>query len=174
MYIIISQHGNYSFFQTISARSLKRQAVIPISIWKVNCSSPLYPQESNPLLQVQIFFFLMFLSTSRTRKLHEPRNAWHSSWWSFKLIVFIVSVLVPFFFPPAVIQLYGMFRFFNLHFHVSLIFYLLLLPWLRLFAVSILCKPQKNEKIATSLSWLMHHHSLKTELNNDFILLKWY
>ncbi|XP_022974477.1 serine incorporator 3 isoform X1 [Cucurbita maxima] len=54
-----------------------------------------------------IFFFLMFLSTSRTRKLHEPRNVWHSSWWSLKFFVFIVSMLVPFFFPPALIQLYG-------------------------------------------------------------------
>ncbi|XP_022157955.1 serine incorporator 3 isoform X1 [Momordica charantia] len=54
-----------------------------------------------------IFFFLMFLSTSRTRKLHEPRNAWHSRWWSLKFIVFIVSMVVPFFFPPALIQLYG-------------------------------------------------------------------
>ncbi|XP_022157956.1 serine incorporator 3 isoform X2 [Momordica charantia] len=49
----------------------------------------------------------MFLSTSRTRKLHEPRNAWHSRWWSLKFIVFIVSMVVPFFFPPALIQLYG-------------------------------------------------------------------
>ncbi|KAG7028786.1 Serine incorporator 3, partial [Cucurbita argyrosperma subsp. argyrosperma] len=57
---------------------------------------------------LRIFFFLMFLSTSRTRKLHEPRNVWHSSWWSLKFIVFIVSMLVPFFFPPALIQLYGM------------------------------------------------------------------
>ncbi|XP_008438413.1 uncharacterized protein LOC103483517 isoform X1 [Cucumis melo] len=56
-----------------------------------------------------IFFFLMFLSTSRTRKLHEPRNLWHSSWWSLKFIVFIVSMLAPFFFPPALIQLYGEF-----------------------------------------------------------------
>ncbi|XP_031737842.1 probable serine incorporator isoform X2 [Cucumis sativus] len=56
-----------------------------------------------------IFFFLMFLSTSRTRKLHEPRNVWHSSWWSLKFIVFIVSMLAPFFFPPALIQLYGEF-----------------------------------------------------------------
>ncbi|KAG6668919.1 hypothetical protein I3843_01G198200 [Carya illinoinensis] len=56
-----------------------------------------------------IFFFIMFLTTSKTRKLFEVRNTWHSRWWAFKFFLFAVSVTVPFFFSPDFIQLYGEF-----------------------------------------------------------------
>lgn len=56
-----------------------------------------------------IFFFLMFLSTSNTKKLFEARNTWHSRWWSFKFFLFVVSVAIPFFLSSDFIQLYGEF-----------------------------------------------------------------
>ncbi|KAM6544780.1 hypothetical protein CsatB_025516 [Cannabis sativa] len=54
-----------------------------------------------------IYFFVMFLTTFRTRKLFENRNAWHSGWWTSKFFMLIVSLVVPIFFPSDFIQLYG-------------------------------------------------------------------
>ncbi|KAM1087352.1 hypothetical protein ACFX2B_012740 [Malus domestica] len=56
-----------------------------------------------------IFFFLMFLTASKTRKLSEARNVWHSGWWGFKFCILFVSMVVPLFIPPHFIQLYGEF-----------------------------------------------------------------
>ncbi|KAF3457475.1 hypothetical protein FNV43_RR02133 [Rhamnella rubrinervis] len=54
-----------------------------------------------------IYFFIMFLTTFRTRKLYEAGNAWHSGWWGLKLFLFITSMVLPIFFPTGVIQIYG-------------------------------------------------------------------
>ncbi|XP_042516563.1 probable serine incorporator [Macadamia integrifolia] len=54
-----------------------------------------------------IFFLLLFLTTFKTSKLHGAGNTWHSKWWSLKFVLLVVSVAVPFFFPPSFIQLYG-------------------------------------------------------------------
>ncbi|XP_062105080.1 uncharacterized protein LOC133816777 isoform X2 [Humulus lupulus] len=54
-----------------------------------------------------IYFSVMFLTTFRTRKLYETRNAWHSGWWTLKYFMLIVSLVVPIFFPSGFIQLYG-------------------------------------------------------------------
>uniref|UniRef100_A0A7C9EQF5 Serine incorporator n=1 Tax=Opuntia streptacantha TaxID=393608 RepID=A0A7C9EQF5_OPUST len=56
-----------------------------------------------------IFFFLMFLTTMRTRKLHEVRSVWHSGWWPAKIVLLIVSMTSPFFFSSEFIHLYGEF-----------------------------------------------------------------
>ncbi|KAG8369736.1 hypothetical protein BUALT_Bualt14G0044800 [Buddleja alternifolia] len=54
-----------------------------------------------------IFFFLMFVTTCNTRKLHEVRNIWHSGWWTLKFILLLISFVIPFFIPTDYIQLYG-------------------------------------------------------------------
>ncbi|KAL0388277.1 UNVERIFIED_CONTAM: Serine incorporator 2 [Sesamum radiatum] len=54
-----------------------------------------------------IFFFLMFVTTCNTRKLHEKRNAWHSGWWALKFVLLLISFVIPFFIPTDYIQLYG-------------------------------------------------------------------
>ncbi|CAM8994358.1 unnamed protein product [Rhodiola kirilowii] len=54
-----------------------------------------------------IFFFLMFLTTYKTSKLDEARNAWHSGWWTLKSIILAISLVVPFFLSSGVIQIYG-------------------------------------------------------------------
>ncbi|CAA0816703.1 Serinc-domain containing serine and sphingolipid biosynthesis protein [Striga hermonthica] len=54
-----------------------------------------------------IFFFIMFLTTANTRKLHEVRNTWHSGWWGLKFILLLISFMIPFFIPSDYIQLYG-------------------------------------------------------------------
>ncbi|GMH04630.1 hypothetical protein Nepgr_006470 [Nepenthes gracilis] len=54
-----------------------------------------------------IFFFIMFLSTVGTSKLHDPRDSWHSGWWSVKLILCIIFMVLPFLVPPTIIELYG-------------------------------------------------------------------
>ncbi|KAL3828338.1 hypothetical protein ACJIZ3_017140 [Penstemon smallii] len=54
-----------------------------------------------------IFFFLMFLSTCYTKKLNEVRNAWHSGWWAMKLVMLLISFVIPFFIPTDYVQIYG-------------------------------------------------------------------
>ncbi|XP_050215666.1 uncharacterized protein LOC126666833 isoform X2 [Mercurialis annua] len=54
-----------------------------------------------------IYFFVMFGTTIRTRKLYEAGNLWHSGWWTLKIILLIVSMGVPFFLPSNYIQIYG-------------------------------------------------------------------
>ncbi|PIA36115.1 hypothetical protein AQUCO_03400194v1 [Aquilegia coerulea] len=54
-----------------------------------------------------IFFFLMFLTTLKTRKLYEARNAWHSRWWTIKFVLMFISLTIPFFCPSFFIQYYG-------------------------------------------------------------------
>lgn len=56
-----------------------------------------------------MYFFLMFLTTYSTTKLHEAGNAWHSGWWIFKLFLLILSTVVPVIFPSGLVQLYGMY-----------------------------------------------------------------
>ncbi|KAL6194641.1 hypothetical protein ACLB2K_035722 [Fragaria x ananassa] len=56
-----------------------------------------------------IFFFLMFLTTCKTRKLYKARNAWHSGWWGSKLFVWLVSMMIPIFCPSDYIHIYGEF-----------------------------------------------------------------
>ncbi|KAK3436510.1 hypothetical protein EUGRSUZ_C01067 [Eucalyptus grandis] len=52
-------------------------------------------------------FLIMFLSTVCTSKLQEPRNAWHSGWWSVKTVLLITLIIVPFLVPSAFIRIYG-------------------------------------------------------------------
>ncbi|XP_065864893.1 uncharacterized protein [Euphorbia lathyris] len=54
-----------------------------------------------------IFFFGMFVTTIKTRKLYEARSKWHSEWWTPKFFLLIISAAAPFFFPSKYIQLYG-------------------------------------------------------------------
>ncbi|XP_024931765.3 uncharacterized protein LOC107422600 [Ziziphus jujuba] len=54
-----------------------------------------------------IYFFLMFLTTFKTRKLHEGGNSWHSGWWGLKSLLLIISMVLPIFFPAGFIQIYG-------------------------------------------------------------------
>ncbi|XP_052180553.1 uncharacterized protein LOC127793845 [Diospyros lotus] len=54
-----------------------------------------------------IFYFIMFLSTVGTSKLCEPRELWHSGWWSAKIFLMTGLTVLPFFVPSTVIKLYG-------------------------------------------------------------------
>ncbi|KAJ0745602.1 putative serine incorporator/TMS membrane protein [Helianthus annuus] len=54
-----------------------------------------------------IFFFIMFVSTSGTTKLHQRKELWHSSWWSAKIVILITLTVLPFFLPTQLILLYG-------------------------------------------------------------------
>jgi len=51
----------------------------------------------------------MFVTTVKTRKLHELRNLWHSGQWEVKSIILLVSMALPFFFPSELVQIYGKF-----------------------------------------------------------------
>ncbi|KAF0893010.1 hypothetical protein E2562_021304 [Oryza meyeriana var. granulata] len=59
------------------------------------------------LNKVQIFFWVMFVTTFGARKLHEVRNSWHSGCWVMKFLVYAVSIVIPFIIPNIFIQLYG-------------------------------------------------------------------
>ncbi|KAI9128680.1 hypothetical protein K1719_000163 [Acacia pycnantha] len=54
-----------------------------------------------------IFFMTMFFSTAGTCKLKEPRDSWHSGWWTVKLVLWAVMAIFPFILPSGLIQLYG-------------------------------------------------------------------
>ncbi|KAJ4958037.1 hypothetical protein NE237_025148 [Protea cynaroides] len=54
-----------------------------------------------------IFYFIMFLSTAGATKLNERRDSWHSGWWSAKIVIWIALLVLPFFVPSVVIELYG-------------------------------------------------------------------
>uniref|UniRef100_A0A803MUA1 Serine incorporator n=1 Tax=Chenopodium quinoa TaxID=63459 RepID=A0A803MUA1_CHEQI len=56
-----------------------------------------------------IFFAVMFLTTVKTSKLQEVRNAWHSGWWPVKCILLVISMMSPFFVPSEFIHFYGEF-----------------------------------------------------------------
>ncbi|KAL6848063.1 hypothetical protein ACP4OV_022191 [Aristida adscensionis] len=56
---------------------------------------------------VQLFFFVMFVSTVNTRKVHDCRNSWHSEWWPAKLVLWLAFTAVPFLAPSPLVQLYG-------------------------------------------------------------------
>ncbi|KAH9606235.1 hypothetical protein KSS87_005693 [Heliosperma pusillum] len=57
----------------------------------------------------QMFFFLMFLTTVRTSKLHDIRNAWQSGWWPVKVVLLVTAMTSSFFIPSEFIHLYGEF-----------------------------------------------------------------
>lgn len=54
-----------------------------------------------------LFFFVMFLSTVNTRKVHECRNSWHSEWWPAKVVLWLGLTAVTFLAPSTLVQLYG-------------------------------------------------------------------
>ncbi|KAM7462160.1 hypothetical protein LguiA_030281 [Lonicera macranthoides] len=56
---------------------------------------------------LRIFFFIMFLTTCKTSKLYEARNAWHSRWWGLKFVILIFALVISFFVPSDFIQLYA-------------------------------------------------------------------
>ncbi|CAA7049439.1 unnamed protein product [Microthlaspi erraticum] len=56
---------------------------------------------------LRIFFFIMFLSTWNTLKLHQAQNSWHSDNWTFKFILLVSAMVASFFVPQLYIQIYG-------------------------------------------------------------------
>lgn len=54
-----------------------------------------------------LFFFVMFLSTVNTRKVHDCRNSWHSEWWPAKVVLWLGLTAVTFLAPSPLVQLYG-------------------------------------------------------------------
>ncbi|KAK1417309.1 hypothetical protein QVD17_26435 [Tagetes erecta] len=54
-----------------------------------------------------IFYFIMFVSTSGTKKLHGRKELWHSGWWSAKIVLIVILVVLPFFLPTQIILIYG-------------------------------------------------------------------
>lgn len=49
----------------------------------------------------------MFLCTAGTSKLNERRDLWHSGRWPAKVVLIIFLMVLPFFIPSVVIQIYG-------------------------------------------------------------------
>ncbi|PRQ46612.1 putative serine incorporator/TMS membrane protein [Rosa chinensis] len=54
-----------------------------------------------------LFYFSMFLSTAGASKLNESRDTWQSGWWSAKIVLWIVFIIIPFLLPSAIIKIYG-------------------------------------------------------------------
>ncbi|KAG9447707.1 hypothetical protein H6P81_013835 [Aristolochia fimbriata] len=54
-----------------------------------------------------IFFSFMLVSTMKANKLYQACNRWHSGWWATKFIILITSMVVQFFVPLPIIQIYG-------------------------------------------------------------------
>lgn len=54
-----------------------------------------------------LFFMMMFWSTTRTSKLNEPRDTWHSGWWATKIVLWIILTIFTFLLPSELIDLYG-------------------------------------------------------------------
>ena len=54
-----------------------------------------------------VFFFVMFLSTVKARKVHDCRNSWHSDWWPAKIVLWLALTAVAFLAPSPLVQLYG-------------------------------------------------------------------
>ncbi|XP_047308058.1 probable serine incorporator [Impatiens glandulifera] len=54
-----------------------------------------------------LFYFVMFISTVGTSKLHDARESWHSGWWFAKMLLMIVLTVLPFLVPSYVVQIYG-------------------------------------------------------------------
>uniref|UniRef100_A0A6N2NBA5 Serine incorporator n=1 Tax=Salix viminalis TaxID=40686 RepID=A0A6N2NBA5_SALVM len=69
-----------------------------------------------------IFYIIMFLTTVGTSKLHGRRDAWHSGWWSAKIILWIALTIITFLVPSAFFQIYGEIAHFGAgHIHAMLI-----------------------------------------------------
>ncbi|CAN1331233.1 Serine incorporator 3 [Linum perenne] len=54
-----------------------------------------------------VFFILMFLLTVGTSKLEDPRDAWHSGWWTAKLALWIGLTMLSFLLPSTFLKIYG-------------------------------------------------------------------
>ncbi|CAL1414456.1 unnamed protein product [Linum trigynum] len=54
-----------------------------------------------------VFFILMFLLTVGTSKLQDPRDAWHSGWWSAKIAIWVGVTLLAFLLPSTIVRIYG-------------------------------------------------------------------
>lgn len=67
--------------------------------------------QSYSLIILQIFYIIMFLTTVGTSKLHGRRDAWHSGWWSAKIILWIALTIITFLVPSAFFQIYGLCHF---------------------------------------------------------------
>jgi hypothetical protein len=81
-----------------------------------------------------VFFFVMFLSTVKARKVHDCRNSWHSEWWPAKLALWLGLTAVTFLAPSPLVQLYGQYllswpahTFIYMLFHLSRYIYSLLI-----------------------------------------------
>ncbi|KAF5725986.1 serine incorporator [Tripterygium wilfordii] len=53
------------------------------------------------------FYIVMFLSTIGTKKLNKCQDSWHSGWWSVKIALFIVLMIITFLVPSAFVKIYG-------------------------------------------------------------------
>uniref|UniRef100_A0A804QIP6 Uncharacterized protein n=1 Tax=Zea mays TaxID=4577 RepID=A0A804QIP6_MAIZE len=75
------------------------------------CQGALYCLGAEGVLRVSlgcfVFFFVMFLSTVKARKVHDCRNSWHSEWWPAKLALWLGLTAVTFLAPSPLVQLYG-------------------------------------------------------------------
>ncbi|OAE29459.1 hypothetical protein AXG93_1028s1000 [Marchantia polymorpha subsp. ruderalis] len=49
----------------------------------------------------------MYLTTVRTSRTDDPRDAWHSGWWPVKSLLWVFLMVIPFFIPSSFIQIYG-------------------------------------------------------------------
>ncbi|KAF7131771.1 hypothetical protein RHSIM_Rhsim09G0047100 [Rhododendron simsii] len=93
--------GGHDCFQTMGVLRISLGCFVSFlsySTYNLSCSSKAFSQ---------IFFFIMFVTTCSTSKLHETRNMWHSRWWLVKFIMLVVSLIIPFFVPSDFVQLYG-------------------------------------------------------------------
>ena len=61
------------------------------------------------LTALQMFFFLMFLTTVGISSTRDIRDAWHAGWWPVKTILWITLIAAPFLIPPQYIEIYGVF-----------------------------------------------------------------
>lgn len=85
----------------------EKDSVINVCICNKELHFPSCFDQNVSLNTTQTFYFIMFLSTAGTSKLHKPRELWHSGWWSAKITLWIALMILSFFIPSAFIQLYG-------------------------------------------------------------------
>ncbi|CAM8911531.1 unnamed protein product [Rhodiola kirilowii] len=54
-----------------------------------------------------IFYFIMYISTVGTKKLHGKRDTWHSGWWSMKIVLWMALTVICFLIPSIFLDIYG-------------------------------------------------------------------
>ncbi|KAJ1282287.1 hypothetical protein BS78_03G040300 [Paspalum vaginatum] len=93
-----------------SVRDYGNSALAELQRLKV-CQGARYCLGAEGVLRISLgcflFFFVMFLSTVKTRKVHDCRNSWHSEWWPAKVVLWLGLTAVTFLAPSPLVQLYG-------------------------------------------------------------------